>query len=74
MSVTRFQVRTTPVGEAIQLSRRLFQLGPRVTVPAVHQLMADWWNGAGSRAVETAPPEVDYSHPFTFALRILETS
>ena len=68
--MTTFRVRATPLGAALQVSRRLFALGPRLTVPAVHQLMADWWMIDHMAGVE---PGQDAGHPFTYALRILET-
>jgi hypothetical protein len=77
--VTTLRVRAVPVGAALQLTRRALALGPeRFTSAGVLAIMAEWWEygraGAGTLGDVFGQPGGDYDHPFTFALRILETS
>jgi len=70
--VTTIRVRATPVGAALQLTRRALALGPaRFTQRSVLELLADWWS-LGELPAECAGR--DCQHPFTFALDSLETS
>jgi len=74
-SVTTIRVRAVPVGKALQLTRRALAIGPRFTYAGALDLMGDWWEQDADWR-RPANPELfpDDAHPFTFALRILETS
>jgi len=75
--MTTIRVRAIPVGAALQLTRRTLELGPRFTFAGALELMADWWEAgaAGWDAADRAGRILAGSdHPYTFALRILETA
>lgn len=71
--MTTLRIRAVPVGAAIHLTRRALALGPRFTIASVHDLMADWWSGLETPEVGNKLPG-DLAHPFTWALKILETA
>jgi len=73
---TTLRIRAIPYGAALQLTRRALALGPdRFTHRGVLELMAQWWEAgaAGWDATNRLGILVAAGHPFTFALRILET-
>lgn len=72
--MTTIRVRAIPVGAAIRLTRRALAIGPRVTLPAIHGLMAEWWSVSDYCGDNCGSWTGDYSHPFTSALRTLENA
>lgn len=74
--MTTIRIRAVPVGAAIHLTRRALALGPRFTYAGVLGLLGDWWDAgaAGWDALDREGRLVpDTTHPFTWALSILES-
>lgn len=70
-ALTSLRIRAVPVGAAIALTRRALAVGgDRFTLPAVLEHMGRWWELDRVPIPDTVP---ELSHPFTFALKILET-